>query len=138
MDLQPELSIQSGLIKDNSNTEKFFTKIGNYIIRYFDKLISLDQFMTSYLIKRGAKPDNILTVPIWPLIEEKYSGDRNANSFRIENDFENKNVIMFSGNHAYVHPLDTLLQVANELKDDNRFLFVFVGGGVRRADVTDF
>lgn len=138
MDLQPELSIQSGLIKDKSITEKFFTKLGNYSIRNSNKLISLDQFMTSYLIKRGAKPDNILTVPIWPLIDEKYSGDRNSNSFRIENDFGNKIVIMYSGNHAYVHPLDTLLEVANELKDDSRFLFVFVGGGVRRADVTDF
>jgi hypothetical protein len=45
---------------------------------------------------------------------------------------------MYSGNHAYVHKLDTLLDAAKTLQNDDRFLFVFVGGGVRKKDVTDF
>ncbi len=60
------------------------------------------------------------------------------NPFRIENNFGDKIVVMYSGNHAYVHPLDTLLNVAKQLKNDKRFLFVFVGGGVRKKDVTDY
>jgi hypothetical protein len=36
---------------------------------------------------------------------------------------------MYSGNHSPVHPLDTLLQAALQLKADSRFCFVFVGGG---------
>ena len=45
---------------------------------------------------------------------------------------------MYSGNHAYVHPLDTLLAAALDLKDDSQFLFVFIGGGVRKKDVSNF
>jgi len=45
---------------------------------------------------------------------------------------------MYSGNHAIVHPLDTLLEAIRQLKDDKRFLFVFIGGGVRKKDVTCF
>jgi hypothetical protein len=45
---------------------------------------------------------------------------------------------MYSGNHAYVHKLDTLLEAARELKENSRFLFVFVGGGVRKKDVSEF
>jgi hypothetical protein len=45
---------------------------------------------------------------------------------------------MYSGNHALVHPLNTLLLIALKLKDDNRFLFVFIGGGVRKEEVTKF
>ena len=45
---------------------------------------------------------------------------------------------MFSGNHALVHSLDTILRVAYELRYDNDFLFVFIGGGVRKKDVTNF
>jgi hypothetical protein len=58
--------------------------------------------------------------------------------FRIENNFGDKIVIMYSGNHAYVHPLDTILHVALKLQDNSNFLFVFVGGGVRKKDVTEF
>ena len=36
---------------------------------------------------------------------------------------------MHSGNHSLVHPLDTLLDAAEELRNDNRFIFAFIGGG---------
>jgi colanic acid biosynthesis glycosyl transferase WcaI len=138
MDLQPELSIASNLIRKESLAAKFFTFIGNYSIKNSKKIISLDKFMTQYLIGRGALESNIYTIPVWPVIDRVYEGDRESNPFRVENAFGDKIVIMYSGNHAYVHPLDTLLNSANLLKNDDRFLFVFVGGGVRKKDVTNF
>lgn len=138
MDLQPELSIASGLIKEKSLTARFFSVIGNYSIRHASKMISLDRFMTNYLISRGGKPEDIITTPVWPVIDGIYEGERLSNPFRKANNFGDKIVIMYSGNHAYVHPLDTLLNVAEKLRNDDRFLFVFVGGGVRRKDVSAF
>jgi colanic acid biosynthesis glycosyl transferase WcaI len=138
MDLQPELSISSGLIKKDSLSASFFTKLGNYIIRNSAGVISLDRFMTQYLYSRGAKMDSVKTIAVWPVMEETFIGSRMTNPFRIENDFGDKFVIMYSGNHAYVHQLDTLLEAALILKENSRFLFVFVGGGVRKKDVTEF
>ncbi len=138
MDLQPELSISSGLIKKNSISARFFTKLGNYIICNSAVVISLDRFMTEYLYSRGARRDSVKTIPVWPVINERYDGYRMSNPFRIENSFGDKVVIMYSGNHAYVHQLNTLLEAALILKDNSRFLFVFVGGGIRKRDVTEF
>jgi len=138
MDLQPELSISSGLIRENSPSAMFFTKIGNYIIRNSAGIISLDRFMTDYLLARGAKKEVISTIPVWPVLDERYVGTRKQNPFRLENSFGDRIVIMYSGNHAFVHHLDTLLGAALKLKEDPKFLFVFVGGGVRKKDVTDF
>jgi glycosyltransferase involved in cell wall biosynthesis len=138
MDLQPELSVSSGLIKKGSISAKFFTRIGNYIIRNSMTVISLDRFMTQYLYSRGARRDSVKTIAVWPVMEEAYKGSRMSNPFRIENDFGDRVVIMYSGNHAYVHQLDTLLEAAHILKENSRFLFVFVGGGVRKKDVTAF
>lgn len=138
MDLQPELSISSGLIKEGSVSAKFFTKLGNYIIRNSAGIISLDRFMTQYLYSRGAKRDSIKTIAVWPVMEKTYTGIRMSNPFRLENDFGDRVVIMYSGNHAYVHQLDTLLEAALILKEKSRYLFVFVGGGVRKKDVTEF
>jgi hypothetical protein len=137
MDLQPELSISSGLIKKDSLTARLFTFFGNYIIKHSNKVISLDRFMTNYLLSRGAK-NKISTIPVWPVINDVYNGARMLNPFRLENNFGERIVIMYSGNHAYVHPLDTLLETALRLKDNLNFLFVFVGGGVRKKDVTEF
>lgn len=138
MDLQPELSIESGLIKKESISAKVLTKIGNYSIRNSEKIFSLDRFMTDYLITRGAVIEKIYTIPVWPVIDSIYTGERKVNPFRIENGFGDRIVVMYSGNHAYVHPLDTLLESANALRNDDRFVFVFVGGGVRKKDVEQF
>jgi hypothetical protein len=94
--------------------------------------------MTYYLISRGAKETDISTIPVWPVMNEKCNEDRMSNPFRIDNNFGDKIVIMYSGNHAYVHPLDTLLMTALKMKNNLNILFVFVGGGVRKKDVTDF
>jgi hypothetical protein len=93
--------------------------------------------MTNYLLSRGAK-NNISTIPVWPVIDEVYHGNRMSNPFRLENNFGERIVIMYSGNHAYVHSLDTLLETALRFKDNLNLLFVFVGGGVRKKDVTEF
>ena len=138
MDLQPELSISSGLIKKDGFIANFFTKLGNFIIRNSYSIISLDRFMTEYLYSRGANKKSVKTIAVWPVMDERYEGNRILNPFRIENSFGDKIVIMYSGNHSFVHQLDTLLEAALILKEDSRFLFVFVGGGVRKKDVSDF
>ena len=138
MDLQPELAIASGLLKEKSIPAKFFKTLGNLIIRKSTRLISLDRFMTDYLVKRGARLSRIAEIPVWPVSEGFYDGTRNLNPFRINNNYGDKIVVMFSGNHAHVHPLNTLLEAARKLKDDQRFLFSFVGGGVRKKEVTSF
>lgn len=138
MDLQPELSIHSGLISEKSFLARALTRVGNYILKRSDTIISLDRFMTEYIVSRGVEPSNIKTIPVWPVIDNEYNGERLSNPFRLAHNFGSKIVIMYSGNHAYVHPLDTLLKTAYELRENNTFLFVFIGGGVRKKDVSDF
>ena len=95
MDLQPELSISSGLIKKDSLIAWFFIKLGNYIIRNSLGIISLDRFMTEYLYSRGARKDSVKTIAVWPVMDETYKGSRMFNPFRIENSFGDK-VVMLS------------------------------------------
>lgn len=139
MDLQPELAIEAGYIKKGSISANILTFMGNYVFRNSQLIITLDRFMKDYIQKRIAKQtDSIKVLSVWSVVPNKYEGTRLENPFRIEHNFGNKTVIMYSGNHAVVHSLDTILNVAKILENDDRFLFVFVGGGVRKADVTEF
>jgi glycosyltransferase involved in cell wall biosynthesis len=110
----------------------------NYIGRNSDVIFALDRFMKSHLLDNGIEEDKIKVVPVWPPMSKLYEGSRMDNPFRIEHGFGDRIVIMYSGNHAIMHPLDTLLESALRLKDHPQFLFVFIGGGVRVSDVTDF
>lgn len=138
MDLQPELAIASGLLKANSFSAKALTKMGDFIIRNADTIIALDRYMKGHLENRGARNQSVKVIPVWPVIEKRYEGVHLDNPFRGEHKFGNKIVVMYSGNHAYVHPIDTLLKACLLLKDDSRFLFVFIGEGVRKKEVHQF
>jgi colanic acid biosynthesis glycosyl transferase WcaI len=138
MDLQPELSISSGLIKKKSILAKVLTFFGNYSIRNSKKIFSLDSYMSKHLIKRGAIKNQVYTSPPWPVLNKIFLGSHDDNPFRIKYKFENKTVIMYSGNHAFVHPLDTILDAARILRDNTNFLFVFIGDGVRKSDVKNY
>ncbi len=137
MDLQPELSIISGYLKPTSKAATSLQKRGDFIFKNSDTIITLDNYMNEHIKKRVGNRDNIISVPVWPVMNEVYKGPRLENPFRIENKFKDRIVIMYSGNHAVVHSLDTLIEVETRLKNDDRFLFVHIGSGIRLNDVIE-
>jgi glycosyltransferase involved in cell wall biosynthesis len=138
MDLQPELSVSAGYLRKNSKLSKLLQAIGDYTFKKSDKIIALDKYMAKHVEKRIGFNNNTEIIPVWPVMNEFYEGERMKNPFRIENNFENRIVIMYSGNHSVMHSFSTLLNVAMELKDNEQFLFVHIGGGIRLHEVLDF
>lgn len=139
MDLQPELSITAGYFKEGGRIATFLQKRGDYIFKHAHKIITLDHFMKNHIEKRIGNASPIIDIiPVWPVMNSVYLGSRLENSFRIENHFGNKIVIMYSGNHSVMHPLDTLLEAAVMLKEDKRFIFVHIGGGIRLQEVKEY
>ena len=112
--------------------------MGDYVFRRSDQIIVLDKYMKDHAVKRGAEAEATAIVPVWPVMSNLYTGTREENPFRRKNDFGARTVIMYSGNHSYVHPLDTILEAARLCADDPGLLFVFVGGGVRAGEVVEF
>ncbi|MCW5559404.1 MAG: glycosyltransferase family 4 protein [Verrucomicrobiae bacterium] len=138
MDLQPELAIAAGMLARGSLAARALEQLSTSVFRQADRIVALDAYMAGYIRARGTRPDALTVLPVWPVMQEGWSGPRLENPFRVSAGLGDRFVIMYSGNHAVVHPLDTLLEAARRLRDDDRFLFVFIGGGVRVADVTRF
>ena len=135
MDLQPELSYSTGLLREGSIVGKILNKLTQYTIRNSERIIVLDDDMKNYLIKRGGNRNKIFSVPVWPVMTKYYDGDRLSNPFRVQNKFKDKTVVMYSGNYGNAHPIDTLLEVAFQLREESSILFVFVGGGTQYSKV---
>ena len=139
MDLQPELSIVAQYIKDGSIAARLLQKMGDYIFKSSDRIITLDSFMKNHVNKRIGKVDKkVDVIPVWPVINTLYEGSRLSNPFRIQHNFKEKIVVMYSGNHSVMHPLTTLLDAAVLLRDDPRFLFVHIGGGIKLEEVIEY
>ncbi len=137
MDLQPELAIEAGLIRKDSLSAKILDAMGRFVVKHSDAVVALDRFMAVHLEGRGARAGAVHVRRVWPVLQGRWDGDRLMNPFRQRHGFGDKCVVMYSGNHAVVHPLATLLAAAQRLRDDQRFLFVFIGGGARVKDVSE-
>ena len=138
MDLQPELSISAGMVKKGSIAAELLTRMGDRVFKTADQIFALDDYMRSHIIKRGGNPDKITISQLWPVMSELDETARLKNAFRLQNQWHDKLVVMYSGNHSLVHPVATLLEAAHKLRYRNDILFVFIGSGVRKAEVTEF
>jgi glycosyltransferase involved in cell wall biosynthesis len=138
MDLQPELAITAGYIRKNGLSARILAKMSDVSMSNSDLIVSLDRFMTAHIKTRLVKPVRIVTHTLWPAMDKVNEGERLDNSFRKEHGLSDKIVIMYSGNMSVMHPLDTLLRAAGELRADDRFLFLFIGGGVRKLEVAKY
>jgi glycosyltransferase involved in cell wall biosynthesis len=112
------------------------------ILKRADSIIALDRFMVERMEAKLTRPEAelrrpITIIPPWPMDDYLEAVPHSENQFRKEQRWEDKFVVMYSGNHSLVHPLDTILDAAEALRDDPRFLFAFIGGGKGKQAVED-
>jgi glycosyltransferase involved in cell wall biosynthesis len=143
MDLNPDQMVVAGKLRPTSLFVRVFDWMNRVTLRRAAKVVALDPFMAERLNRKVAVSAKMDVMPPWP--HNELSGNdeqsmmaglaRAGRLFRAEHGFGDRFVVMYSGNHAIQHPLDTLLDAAARLEDDPNFLFVFIGGGAGKADV---
>ena len=139
MDLNPDQLITMGKIAATSPTARFLEANNRMILRNSDLVVALDRFMADRLRPRCAGLDDKLAIiPPWPHEDHIEPVPHDANPFRDEHGLQGKFVVMYSGNHSPSNPLDTLLSAAEKMKEDDRFRFLFVGGGIGKKAVEAF
>ena len=134
MDINPDQAIALGTFSPKHPLVWALDWLNRRILKRADSIIVLDRFMQARLERKLKCPAEGLRAPIqvippWPMDDYLKTVASSENSFRKEQSWEDKFVVMYSGNHSLVHPLDTILDAAKMLKDDPRFVFVFIGGG---------
>ena len=141
MDINPDQAVAIGTFSPKHPLVKALDWLNRRILKRADSIIVLDRFMQVRLERKLKRPAESLRSPIqvippWPMDDYLETIAHSENTFRKEHGWGDKFVIMHSGNHSLVHPLDTILDAADALKDDPRFVFVFIGGG-RGKEIVD-
>ena len=143
MDLNPDQLIAMKKIGPRSFIARILEGVNRWILWRTDLIIALDRFMAERLERRSPKlRDKMLVLPPWPHEEHIAPGadalTNGVNPFRERHDLTGKFVVMYSGNHSPSNPLDTILEAAKELRDDDTIRFLFVGGGIGKRPVEEF
>jgi colanic acid biosynthesis glycosyl transferase WcaI len=129
MDMNPDEAIAAGWLRKDSLAGKILERMSRFSLRQAGSIVALDRFMRDRIAVKGISPDKIAVIPPWSHDNEVKFNAAGRDQFRREHGLENKFVIMYAGNHSPIHPLDTLLQAAEQLKNQESMAFCFIGGG---------
>jgi colanic acid biosynthesis glycosyl transferase WcaI len=135
MDLNPDQMIALKLLRPGHPVVKVFEWLNRRVFARARDVIVLDRFMAERVLAKLDVSDKLTVLPPWPHEDHVGPTPKQDNPFRREHGLDGKFVVMYSGNHGPSNPLTTVLDAALRLRDDPRFAFVFVGGGIGKSEV---
>ena len=138
MDLNPDEAIAAQWLKPGSAPARALSAILKYSLKRANRIVALDRFMALRLAAKGVDQRKISVIPPWSHDECVSYTVAGREDFRREHGLAGKFVVMYSGNHSPCHPLDTVLQAAEQLAGRDDIAFCFVGGGSGFRKVRDF
>ena len=136
MDINPDAAMAVGYVGQKSIVGYLLKQALRFSLKSSHRVVVLDRWMKDRITKKGVRADKIAVVPPWTVQADLgRPASKRENFFRMKYGFDDQFLVMYSGNHSVVHPLDTLLGAAVELKNASNIVFLFVGTGNRVADV---
>jgi colanic acid biosynthesis glycosyl transferase WcaI len=135
MDLNPDQYVALGRATPDALIVRLFDGMNRAILRAADRVIVLDRFMAKRVVAKLDVTAKLRVIPPWSRNDHLAPVEHDVNPFRDRHGLTGKFVVMYSGNHGPSNPVATLLEAARRLRDDDRFAFVFIGGGIGKADV---
>jgi hypothetical protein len=135
MDVNPDQTVALGMARPDSATVRAFDWMNRTILSHADDVVVLDRFMSDRMKSKGEAAGRMSILPPWPAEDLADPVEHNENPFRRDHVAEGKRVLMYSGNHGPSNPVTTIIEAARGLADDPRVLFMFIGGGVGKAEV---
>src|SRR5205085_977876 len=124
MDLNPDEAIAAGWLKESSATSRILQALLRYSLRHASRVFALDRYMKERILAKGIAEEKLIVIPPWSHDHIGYDAE-GREAFRAEHGLKDKFVVMYSGNHSPCHPLDTLLQTAEQLASRPRIAFCF-------------
>jgi len=138
MDLNPDEAVAANWLREGALLTRALQGLSRFSLRRAEKIIVLDRFMQTRVQEKGIAPEKIVIIPPWSHDDALRFDPVGREQFRQAHGLADKFVVMYSGNHSPCHPLDTLLQAAKAMAGEDRFRFLFVGGGSEMTKVKRF
>ena len=133
-DIYPDVAEKLGVIKKGSIISKVMNYMNKKIYTNAEKIIALGKDMKRVIADKGVDEEKIEIVTNWADSRVNYEKEVDKNfykKYRLENKFN----ILYTGNISKVHAIDTIIEVAKILKNEEDIMFTFVGDGNRKQDL---
>lgn len=133
-DLYPETALALGILKKGW-LFRLCDWINKALLRETDAIIAIGQKMAEHLRNTVGSHKRIEVIHNWADGKKIFPIDRRQNSFSEKLKLKDVYTAIYAGNMGLAQEIDTLIQLMRAFKDCPDIQFLFMGGGVRRADL---
>lgn len=134
-DLYPEAAIAFGVMKRGSPTATAAAATSRRILQRADRVVVLGDAMKHRVVAAGARDAAVRIIPNWIDADVVRPIPHSDNPLRAQLSRGRRVLVMYSGNIGRGHDVETLLSAAQRLQSNADLGFVFIGEGVKRAEV---
>ena len=133
-DLYPEIAIELGVYWLRGPAGRVLAHLRNRSLRRANMNVVIGKAMEQRLLALGVDQDRIATIQNWTDDAElrPLAGE---NPLRDAWNLRGKFVVGYSGNLGKAHEVETILAAADLLREQDKFVFLFIGGSRRFSDL---
>jgi glycosyltransferase involved in cell wall biosynthesis len=136
-DLFPEVAAELGIKLARGIIYKILKLIRNRTLHQAKMNVVIGELMAKRLINEGISEKQITVIHNWADGEQIKPVPHEQNPLRKEWGLEGKFVVGYSGNLGRSHDFSTILLAAEELKNNESIMFLFIGGGAQLDSLID-
>jgi putative colanic acid biosynthesis glycosyltransferase WcaI len=132
-DVFPEIAVQLKRL-ENPVLMSLLRGLVSVYLRRADRVVAIGETMRKRLEAKGARPDRLEVIPNW--VDTKRLEPHGKHTWWArESGFEDRFVVMHSGNVGHAQDLDSLVRAATFLRDLDDLQIAIIGTGARHAEL---
>ncbi len=137
-DSYPEILIAVGSLRQNSISVAIINFFNRWVYKYAAKIIVMGRDMNELFQRKTAGLDvPIVTVPNWADLETIHPTPKETNPLLKDLGISDKFVFLYAGNIGHPTDVETIIEAAGQLLDNDEIHFLFIGAGVKKKWVED-
>jgi len=135
MDLYPDEAVAVGLMRRDALLTKLFSRLMRLAWHQAEGVIVIGRCMADRLQAMGVPSSRVHFIANWMDERLVYPVEHEDNPLRRQWGLQDKFVVLYAGNVGLAHDFNDVLTVAEQWKDREDVVFVFVGDGSRYGEV---
>ncbi len=132
-DIYPDIAVECGKLKEGPSV-RILRKLLVWCYCRANKIVVVSNDMRDWLGAHGVDTSKVEVIHNWVNTEAIYP-IKSENPYRAEHLLDGKFVVMYSGNIGQTQRFDVLLDAAEQLREFENIVFMFVGQGVKLGEL---
>ena len=137
-DSYPEILIAVGATRPDSLFVRMVNFVNRAVYKHASKIIVMGRDMRELFLRKTDGLDiPVVTIPNWADLESVAPTPRHENQLLDRLGLLDKLVLLYAGNIGHPTDVETIIETAEQLKEDEGIHFLFIGAGVKKPWVAE-